>query len=231
MARGKGSLIRAGPSYPQRLRVRPLLTCVIYTRTVPGFVDEHYLFVFSLFLERLRSHGHEENLSTEQTASQAQPRVPSPHGHSRGTRRAEASPGEGPRAPDALIFFSHSALVPDSAGFPPQKRLRASHDYSRVFADPVRSTDRFFTVLARRNELGTPRLGLAISRKAAKRAVDRNRLKRIARESFRQQRLPAVDFVVLARAGASAAAPPELRQSLDSHFVKLARRAEQRPRR
>jgi hypothetical protein len=105
LARGKGSLIRAGPSYPQRPEVPWLLTCATQPRTVSGFVDHHYLFVFSLFLERLRSHGHEENLSTEQTAPQAQPWVPSPHGYSRGTGRAEASPGEGPRALDALVFF------------------------------------------------------------------------------------------------------------------------------
>jgi hypothetical protein len=104
LARGKGSLIRAGPSYPQRPEVPWLLTCATQPRTVSGFVDHHYLFVFSLFLERLRSHGHEENLSTEQTAPQAQPWVPSPHGYSRGTGRAEASPREGPRALDALIF-------------------------------------------------------------------------------------------------------------------------------
>jgi ribonuclease P protein component len=42
-------------------------------------------------------------------------------------------------------------------------------------------------------------LGLAISKRYARRAIDRNRLKRIARESFRtnRHRLPAVDIIVL----------------------------------
>ncbi|HEU4620902.1 MAG TPA: ribonuclease P protein component [Burkholderiaceae bacterium] len=47
-----------------------------------------------------------------------------------------------------------------------------------------------------------PRLGLVISRKAAPRAVTRNLVKRIARESARQARsLPSLDFVVRAKIG------------------------------
>ncbi len=46
-----------------------------------------------------------------------------------------------------------------------------------------------------------PRLGLAISKKAHRLAVDRNRLKRIAREVFRlnQQQLSNTEFVVMSR--------------------------------
>ena len=48
---------------------------------------------------------------------------------------------------------------------------------------------------------GKPRLGLAISKKAHRLAVDRNRLKRIAREVFRltQQQLSMTEFVVMSR--------------------------------
>ncbi|TDR51226.1 ribonuclease P protein component [Halomonas ventosae] len=57
--------------------------------------------------------------------------------------------------------------------------------------------------LASPNERGHPRLGLIFSKKNVRRAVDRNRLKRIVRESIRlqQHRLPSVDIVVLARRG------------------------------
>jgi ribonuclease P protein component len=92
-----------------------------------------------------------------------------------------------------------------------------------VFGDPVRSSDRYFTVLARSSGGEIARLGLTMARRVAKNAVDRNRLKRLARESFRTQpSLPAWDFVVLAKAGASDAERGPLRESLDRHFTRLA---------
>jgi ribonuclease P protein component len=108
------------------------------------------------------------------------------------------------------------------AGFPPSKRLHTPTEFGRVFADPARSNDRYFTVLGRPNERSVARLGLTISRRAAKRAVDRNKLKRLARESFRMQKLPSWDFVILARPGADRADRRALRESLDKHFERLA---------
>ena len=95
-----------------------------------------------------------------------------------------------------------------------------------MFAEPVRSSDRFFTVLARPTGRPAARLGLTVARRAAKRAVDRNKLKRLARESFRHQSsLPPWDFVVLARAGADRAERHLLRASLDRHFEQLTKTA------
>ena len=103
-----------------------------------------------------------------------------------------------------------------------EQRLHTAAEFGRVFADPARSTDRFFTILARPGGRAIARLGLTISRRAAKRAVDRNRLKRLARETFRLQRnLPPWDFVVLAKPGAADADKRSLRASLDQHFVRL----------
>lgn len=53
-------------------------------------------------------------------------------------------------------------------------------------------------VMARPNQVGHPRLGMVIAKRLLARAVDRNRVKRCVRESFRQvlQELPACDFVV-----------------------------------
>lgn len=50
---------------------------------------------------------------------------------------------------------------------------------------------------ARENELEMARLGLIVGKRMLRRAVDRNRAKRVIRESFRQAGgLPAMDIVV-----------------------------------
>ena len=118
--------------------------------------------------------------------------------------------------------------MPQLAGFAPQQRLVSSREFTRVFAKAERSADSFFTVLARPSDAANARLGLTIARRAAKRAVDRNRLKRIARESFRNLDLVALDFVVLARRDAANADTKTLRRSLDSHFQRLSGRADKR---
>lgn len=53
-------------------------------------------------------------------------------------------------------------------------------------------------VMVRPNQVGHPRLGMIIAKRLLARAVDRNRVKRCIRESFRQvlSELPACDFVV-----------------------------------
>jgi ribonuclease P protein component len=118
-------------------------------------------------------------------------------------------------------FGFGATLLPDTR-FSRDQRLHTPAEFGRVFAEPARSSDRFFTVLARPSGRAIARLGLTVSRRVAKRAVDRNKLKRLARESFRHRALPPWDFVVLARAGADRAPRTELRASLDRHFDQLA---------
>lgn len=114
----------------------------------------------------------------------------------------------------------------ESRLFPPQLRLREPTEFKRVFAKPERSTDNYFTVLAIVNELDHPRLGLAIAKKNVKRAVDRNRIKRSARESFRlqQHEITNLDFVVMARRDAATANSKILQVSLNNHWLKLIKR-------
>jgi len=71
-----------------------------------------------------------------------------------------------------------------------------------------------------------PRLGLAIATRTFGSAVARNRIKRIARESFRlnQHLLPAVDVMVSARDAARGATAKDLRASLAEHWKSIARR-------
>jgi ribonuclease P protein component len=65
------------------------------------------------------------------------------------------------------------------------------------------------------------RLGLAIAKKLLPRAVDRNRIKRIVRESFRLHQLQEYDFVVLARRDTGTATNDQLFLSLKHHWNRL----------
>jgi ribonuclease P protein component len=117
-------------------------------------------------------------------------------------------------------------LTGGSERFSGSQRLKKASEFARVFAEPQRSTDEFFVVLARRNDTDTARLGLAISRRAARLAVERNRLKRLVREVFRAEpALPPWDFVVMAKAPARSTDNVALRGSLHRHFARLCRRA------
>jgi len=116
-------------------------------------------------------------------------------------------------------------LLVNAVVFPRSNRLTQAADFDRVFKQARRSSDRFFTVLYCRNDLGYPRLGLAIAKKRVRRAVARNRLKRIIRASFRhaKNQLLGVDIVIMARDQAEPATNGDLFTSLDKHWCALAR--------
>lgn len=113
----------------------------------------------------------------------------------------------------------------DSLSFPRRFRLLNAADYDRVFRRAQRSRDRFFTVLYSRNGQDFPRLGLAIAKKRVRRAVMRNRIKRVIRESFRRAKnqLLGTDIVIMARDEAEQASNTELFRSLENHWRNIGR--------
>ena len=89
-----------------------------------------------------------------------------------------------------------------------ESRLLTPGHFQSVFKKPIRFGSRHFTILIIPSTLANDscknnRLGLAIAKKRVKLAVQRNRIKRIIRESFRlnQHDLPAIDMVVMVKSG------------------------------
>ena len=85
--------------------------------------------------------------------------------------------------------------------FPRDNRLLNSKHYSRVFEKANKVYNKAFTLLARKNDLDHPRLGLVIAKKNVKFAYQRNFIKRQLREYFRQhsETLGNYDLVLLTR--------------------------------
>jgi ribonuclease P protein component len=108
--------------------------------------------------------------------------------------------------------------------FDRRNRLVKSSEYQRVFDDKTHQlSGGGLSVLVRGNQFDYPRLGLIVSSRVARRAVVRNRIKRIIRESFRMQqtKINGWDVVVIARPGVVKQSNQALFASLEGHWKKL----------
>ena len=105
-----------------------------------------------------------------------------------------------------------------------ENRLLTPADFQRVFDQArYRAGSRHFLFLAIDNPLALHRLGMVIPRKRARRAVDRARVKRQLRESFRHRpdSLQGLDVVVLLRGALSDPEPAALRAEIEDLWDKL----------
>jgi ribonuclease P protein component len=108
--------------------------------------------------------------------------------------------------------------LPETLGLPGKPhKLSRPEEYKAVLVAPCRLSGKNFLVRALPNSWRAARLGLIASRKAAPRAVDRNRCKRLAREAFRAARamLPAVDIVFQQKNDLRKEGNPAIRRELD----------------
>ena len=112
--------------------------------------------------------------------------------------------------------------------FGKDKRLLDAGDYSRVFDKPdARASHRHLLLLARNNQRDRHRLGLVIAKKHVKLAVQRNRIKRVTREFFRQlpDSKPHMDVILLARRGLDELDNALLSSTLEQQWQKLVAKA------
>lgn len=87
--------------------------------------------------------------------------------------------------------------------FSRESRLLTSENFAFVFKQSKRSYAKYFNIFSRMNSLGRPRLGLTVTKKNVKQAHERNRIKRLIRESFRLNKhsMPSMDFIVIIKKG------------------------------
>jgi len=109
--------------------------------------------------------------------------------------------------------------------FARRERLTRAADFRSALTSPCQARDALFILRAhRRSDRERARLGLAVSRRAAPKAWQRNELKRAIRESFRHHKaeLQGVDIVVLVTNKAVTAGPAERRKSLERLWCEVA---------
>jgi ribonuclease P protein component len=112
-------------------------------------------------------------------------------------------------------------------GFAKSARLLTPSDFKYVFdAATFKISSKEVLILARANSGSGPRLGLVIAKKHVRLAHQRNRVKRIARDTFRhQQELGGLDIIVLARGGIALLDNPTLHKQFDQLWQQLCRKA------
>lgn len=98
---------------------------------------------------------------------------------------------------DAIVL-PLSKTTPVGTQFTRDQRVRKSADHGRVWKKGKRQYIGPLVVVTCTSPVSQARLGTAISKRAFRKAVQRNRVKRLIRESFRQAavKLPAIDIVI-----------------------------------
>ncbi len=112
--------------------------------------------------------------------------------------------------------------------FSRSSRLTLAGEFKQVFQNNFRVSDDCFTLLVGKQQSLNTRIGFAVAKKQIKRAVDRNHLKRLIRESFRrhQSEMPNLDIVVMVRFNILQLNNSQIFTRLDKHWRKVIKKCE-----
>jgi ribonuclease P protein component len=125
----------------------------------------------------MESNYAKENISTEQPPSCEKARLQSEDGDQKRPGRDQTPPRQRSQAINGSSLLSFS--------FPKEARLLKRAEFLRVYEAGTRIEGRFMTVFIFPNDLGIQRAGITATKKAIGKAHDRNRAKRLLRETFR----------------------------------------------
>lgn len=122
----------------------------------------------------------EENISTEQPPTRQKARLSRKDGDEERPRGAKTPQGEGPQAINGSALLNFSLRR--------ETRLLKRAEFLRVYEQGARFEGRFMTVFVLPSNRPVHRVGVTATKKAIGKAHDRNRAKRLLRESFRLSR-------------------------------------------
>jgi ribonuclease P protein component len=128
----------------------------------------------------MESEYAEENLSTEQPQACKKARLSREDGDKERPGRDQAPPRQRTQE------INSSPLL--SLRLPKESRIAKRSDFLRVYEQGTRFEGRFMTVFILPSKRGVSRVGVTATKKAIGKAHDRNRAKRLLRESFRLNR-------------------------------------------
>ncbi|MCC2616926.1 ribonuclease P protein component [Aestuariibacter halophilus] len=112
--------------------------------------------------------------------------------------------------------------------FSRELRLLTPSHFESVFTNATPAVSPTLTLLGTANQLEHPRLGITLSKKRVRKACQRNRIKRLIRESFRHQQhqLPSIDIIVIGKSNLDTLSNDEIRHQLSKLWKKLAKRCD-----